>query len=1151
MSALGLGGQAHAEAVRITYAEPLRLNPTASSSQTQAQTATRSISFDAFGRRFELDLERNEPLLAEVQPRQLQQLDDFELLRGKIRGNAASWVRLSLVNGQYIGAIWDGAELYAIDPSSALQPHLEAAPSSAGGTLIYRLSDSYGGVNGGTCATKSRGATARRSALGGYKALVQELQQSAALVGTHEITVAILADREFADRYGTSSMEQMLARMNIVDGIFDVQVGVNIVAAEFTAFSGGSDPFTATNSDSLLDQLSAYRASTPPVASRGLAHLLTGKELDGGVLGIGYIGALCTVETGVALSEELGTATQTALVIAHELGHNFGAEHDGQAGSVCSSTPQTFLMGPFFNGSNTFSQCSRNTMAQHVAQAACVTPARVRDVALSSPTSLVTGVPNQAIAYAVDVSSVGEETAHNIVVSAEFGSGLVVQSASLDGGQCSVSGRIVNCQLPELAANEVRRLNVQVSASSIGTYSSTVTATSSVDQISTNNVVQVPIEIQSVFDASIALSPESISVVSGEVFALTATVTATGVGVLNDAIASVHLYGFNVISIESSAGACTQSSSVYSCALGSLAPGESMSVAMQLSAIPGIFSRGGSVSVAAASQPSLPLRTVPLDITVSARTDLAIDPLPYEVIAAVGELVEVPVVFRSVGAAAMSNARVTVSGNNALELELIGENITCTDAGWLLDCSLGRLDPGTVVNATLRLRSNDVRRDYITIETPFDSEDEVSSNSDRMFTLDIRPEIDVVVPEYSSAYLVYDGVETTVSTSVGSIGVRAATQVNVAVTLPESFTLVSARADGAQCTSAGRVATCEFAAIEGGQFRAVDITFIANELGAFSASVAVSALEDVDAANNSASVNFEVRANADAHIVLPEDRHAFVGEAEDWVFSVVNGRYALVDSTFDFDLNTNIVIESINASRGACTHAGYVISCTLGTLEPNEVVTVTLRATFTSEYGSSIYPTFYSPADVNSLNNYAQAYFTIDVPGDIALVNVPGSLTATVGQRTSLSFDVTALARGEEPYIEFDFDPARVLEPEPTNAFDCDWAARPVRCRLFVLYTGETHFVGLDFTPSGVGESSIGIRIGARNDRNTSNDEATVLLTIAADTDPAPPTQPRPPSSSRGGGGGGGATIPAHLLALLALLLLRRGHSSSSRRVPM
>jgi hypothetical protein len=60
-------------------------------------------------------------------------------------------------------------------------------------------------------------------------------------------------------------------RYNIVESIFAEQVGVLILASDIRATTGPADPFTSSNPNTLLSQLSAYRNSTPAARQRGLA----------------------------------------------------------------------------------------------------------------------------------------------------------------------------------------------------------------------------------------------------------------------------------------------------------------------------------------------------------------------------------------------------------------------------------------------------------------------------------------------------------------------------------------------------------------------------------------------------------------------------------------------------------------------------------------------------------------------------------------------------------------------------------------------------------------------------------------------------------------------------------------------------------------
>lgn len=119
-----------------------------------------------------------------------------------------------------------------------------------------------------------------------------------------------------------------------------------------------------------------------------LAHLLTYRKFDSPVLGLAYvaaprfgqIGGICSKpqlkpdglvykhNTGISTSQGINGGTlitrQADLVLAHELGHNLGAEHDTSDCRPESTSGGAFLMHPFavlgFERNNRFlSNCSR------------------------------------------------------------------------------------------------------------------------------------------------------------------------------------------------------------------------------------------------------------------------------------------------------------------------------------------------------------------------------------------------------------------------------------------------------------------------------------------------------------------------------------------------------------------------------------------------------------------------------------------------------------------------------------------------------------------------------------------------------------------------------------------------------------------------
>lgn len=1143
VAVLAFGAQANAEPFRVTYAEPVQLQSQSTGAAQKAGSERHErLAFEAFGRRFELELEENAKVLSGIEPSRLKQLRDLTLFRGKVRGQPDSWVRLSLMNGQYTGAIWDGAELYSIEPRSTLRPHLATPPAGTSATLIYRLSDTQGGVIGGKCGTGGEIASAARSPLGRFKSLLGELKQMAAVVGTRELIVAMLADQEYASQWGGQAFEAMVRRMNIVDGIFDYQVDVNIVPADFRTFSAENSPFTSNDPEQLLFQVADYRSAAPQNQARGLTHLLTGKPLDGQTLGIAYISALCSNDIGVGLSQEQWSELQTAMVIAHELGHNFGADHDGVPGSACSSTPQTFLMAPFLGSSTTFSSCSLNSINAHLAGASCVTPARTRDLQVTTPVSVITAIEQEEFEFVADIESSGEAAALNIIVST-FLDYRTVLSASIDGGTCAVSTSHVNCEIAELAPGEVSRLRIVANAGGAGNFVGEVTATSSAEQLTTNNRVEVPIQVYARQSASITISPETINAVTDEPFDVTFTIHNSGVEPLEDATARFTLYNFTVIAALGDTDTCAfESGGYYDCALGTLTAGETRQIELRLSSS---AARGTQVSgnlFVHAGSPSIPVGAAWFHVNMRPRVDLAIEPLPSYTLAVVGEPVDLPLVLRSVGTQAVADARITINTDSILTVEVVGENVECTGSAGAFDCSFGPMEPGAQIAAQLRLSSDVPVWAIVRVDAHPDSGDEVYSNSSVQAVLETRVAVDLRFDDSTFFYYARDGVEQTDALYFRSAGAEMPSGVEARIELPEGITPVSASLDEGECTIDDRIVTCSLAQMLY-TYHWLQLQFVAAEPGTYLGSVTLSADEDADASNNVASLSFEITPNTDAAVVLPLDGHAFLDEARDWVFSVVNNRYELPDSSLTIFTSLGgqeVDIESATPSKGTCIIEPTFIECSIGTLDPNEVFGVAVRPRWTVAGTYPMQANFSSPYDLAWENNSAQKFIVVDRPGDIFIDQVIRPL-ASVATPATVSIEIGMDTPMEDSFIELDYDRDVLgeLEPSVTSAIWCDSTAQPTRCPLGPLSSSVT--LRFDFTPLKAGNTNLIVRVGARNDRSPANNEQTVALSI----NPPVQTTPNPPNLQPSGGGGGGGTM--QLSYLLGLLLLMLGRAQRER----
>jgi hypothetical protein len=208
------------------------------------------------------------------------------------------------------------------------------------------------------------------------------------------VEISILGDAAYLARYAdeTQARNAILTRLNNVDGIFSSQVGVELqvvsvnIAGELSA--GLS---TTTDSSDLLANLGQLRQGSPALAATGVTHLFTGRDLDGNNAGIAYTLALCSRRYGASLGMAHTSTTIDTLITAHEIGHVFGAPHDGTKECATTAANQ-YIMAPSVDSSfTTFSQCTLDQIDAVMDSYSCVAdlpaPAPVQPAPPAPPSS--------------------------------------------------------------------------------------------------------------------------------------------------------------------------------------------------------------------------------------------------------------------------------------------------------------------------------------------------------------------------------------------------------------------------------------------------------------------------------------------------------------------------------------------------------------------------------------------------------------------------------------------------------------------------------------------------------------------------------------------------------------------------------------------
>ena len=444
----------------------------------QSRTAAPLVmSFVALGRSFDLELEANSRLMQAA--RQNPNLDGVEVFRGELAGRPNSWARIVVTDGVPQGMFFDGQEMFAIEaPGDSVV--------TASEPIVYRLADAHIAPGSMSCGSMSMATTAA-AALDGLVGELDVISQGPGAV--QEIEMGAVGDFEFTSSEGgdAAAASAILNRLNMVDGIFSQQLGIQITVTQIDTFSSANDPFTDESESSLLlDELSAYRSAMPLQASTGLTHLYTGRDLDGSTVGIAWTGALCSNFFGAGLSEGSNNATFDSLVAAHEIGHNFGAPHDGESGSDCESETGAFIMAPSLNGSDQFSACSIVEMTDDIAAASCINPLPTVDmtVALRSSTTILFGASTD-LEY--DVTNNGGSDATGVSIDFTIPANLTLGAVTPSVGTCTSGAGTVSCTIGDFPSQSSRSVDISVDPASIGAGMVSATVSADFDERPAND----------------------------------------------------------------------------------------------------------------------------------------------------------------------------------------------------------------------------------------------------------------------------------------------------------------------------------------------------------------------------------------------------------------------------------------------------------------------------------------------------------------------------------------------------------------------------------------------------------------------------------------------------------------------------------------
>jgi hypothetical protein len=293
-------------------------------------------------------------------------------LRGRLAGVPDSLVAASLLeDGLHALVIMSDGDRIWIEPVGPMMPD-----SQLGLYVVYRTGDVL--PIEGSCGVDD--ALLGREIVAHNHDAIAINGEGGVAGGNCVAQLACDADREYFLDYGTvaATQNRINAVINTVNTQYEAQVALTHQITTIIVRTAEPDPYSSSDSTGLLCQFITEWTNNQTGIQRDVAHLFTGKNLNGGVIGqAADIGDICD-NTGccncgqfgtdgsycLAESDFTGTFSCSTDLTAHELGHLWGASH-------CNCPSNT--MNPSITCANNFSSSSINAIISYRNSISCLT----------------------------------------------------------------------------------------------------------------------------------------------------------------------------------------------------------------------------------------------------------------------------------------------------------------------------------------------------------------------------------------------------------------------------------------------------------------------------------------------------------------------------------------------------------------------------------------------------------------------------------------------------------------------------------------------------------------------------------------------------------------------------------------------------------
>ncbi|XP_030753869.1 disintegrin and metalloproteinase domain-containing protein 12 [Sitophilus oryzae] len=270
---------------------------------------------------------------------------------GKVRGKPDSWVAISTCDG-LSGVVFDGKEMHYVEKDNRVDQGFDALQSDH---FVYRHSDVV--EQNKTCgyAGDARNPEKQHTTTDNRFHRYKRSTESHDLIrGPYNANkeskyvelVLVVDNREYKELGESRSrvINHCKSIANIINGLYS-PLNIFIALVGVVIWTEHDEMIFSPDGDSTLTSFLHYRKQKLlPDHPNDNAQLLTKFNFDHGVVGKALKGPMCTYEySGGVNTDHSPVVGLVATTIAHEMGHNFGMEHDT---TVCKCPEERCIMAP-------------------------------------------------------------------------------------------------------------------------------------------------------------------------------------------------------------------------------------------------------------------------------------------------------------------------------------------------------------------------------------------------------------------------------------------------------------------------------------------------------------------------------------------------------------------------------------------------------------------------------------------------------------------------------------------------------------------------------------------------------------------------------------------------------------------------------------